>query len=122
MRTAIHSGPVLLLSFGLLLAGCYTAPPVLVQPYETCGDGDACAAGLVCADTTLPASTGFTGAFCTSGCNFDEDCLQLTSSFESLCVNEQCYLTCPSNQACPYGQGCLTFQDQGGTLFNLCTP
>jgi hypothetical protein len=104
----------------LVLAGCGSR--TYVHPYETCGGDDACSGGLACVETTLPASTGFTGAFCTSGCDYDSDCVQVPSSFEGICVNSQCYLTCPSDEACPYDQSCLTFQDQFGTLINLCTP
>jgi hypothetical protein len=106
----------------LLLALVSCGPTPEVQPYDSCGSGDTCSGGLACIDTTLPASTGFTGSFCSSTCNTDSDCVQVPTSFAANCVNGQCYLTCPSNDACPFDQSCLTFTDQNNNAISLCTP
>lgn len=109
-----------------MVAGCGSSNPpppsgggpIVDQPYETCYADDVCAGGLYCAPTTLPASTGFTGYFCTSGCNYDGDCLQLSSNYAAVCVGGQCYLSCPNgNYSCPYDQDCFTYGD-----IALCTP
>ena len=111
-----------------LSTGCSTTPtavvtgPVTAEPYDSCVPGDDCLGGLACLDTTLPASSGFSGSFCTSGCNTDSDCLQDITNFDAICVNGQCYLTCPSGGAsCPYSQGGFTFDSNAGPV-SLCTP
>jgi hypothetical protein len=98
-----------------------TTGPVVADPYDSCDPGDDCSGGLACAPTTLPVSSGFTGNLCTSGCNVDNDCLQLVNNYDAVCVNGQCYLTCPSSDSCPYGQGCFTFDSNTGPI-SLCTP
>jgi hypothetical protein len=107
-----------------LLAVLLTACGAVVdQPYSSCTPGDACGQGTVCAATTLPASSGFTGSFCTNGCNVGSDCLMDLTNYATSCVNSQCYITCPAGGgSCPYGTGCLTFMDQNGNPINLCTP
>ena len=96
---------------------------VVDQPYESCQAGDVCDQGTVCSATTLPVSAGFTGNLCTVQCNVDTDCPQDLSNFASICVNGQCYTQCPDGGAnCPYGTGCVTFQDQDANEFNICTP
>jgi hypothetical protein len=120
------------LLFGAVMsAGCGSSapssdnntPPVTDNPYETCYAGDVCLGGLTCAVTTLPASSGVTGYFCTSGCNVDSDCVQVPNNYSAACVNGQCYLTCPSGSStCPYSQGCFTFVDTNQNSLNLCTP
>ena len=115
--------PFGLVMAAVLAAACGPTPgPPVDDDYDTCNQGDDCADGLDCLATTLPASTGFTGLFCTSTCNTDSDCLQVPTSFAAACVNNQCYLTCPSNDACPFGQSCLSFTDQNGNPISLCTP
>jgi hypothetical protein len=102
------------------LAACH--PPV-DNPYESCNAGDSCNGGLACLATTLPASAGFTGNLCTSGCNTSNDCLQDITNFAAICVNSQCYIQCPNGGAnCPYGTGCVTFSDQVGNPIDICTP
>jgi hypothetical protein len=104
----------------LALAACASSP--LDGAYEACNPGDACDQGTVCVETTLPASAGFQGTFCTNGCNTSNDCLQDLSD-SVLCVNSQCYFQCPANGgACPNGTACLSFQDQNGVETDLCTP
>jgi hypothetical protein len=91
--------------------------------YESCVDGDACDANLTCTTSTLPSNDGFTGEFCTSGCNTSDDCAQDLSNYASICVNQQCYTQCPDGGGnCPYGTGCIAFTDQDGNAINLCTP
>ncbi len=91
-------------------------------PYESCSYGEYCGYGLSCADTTLPVSAGYTGSFCTAGCNYGSDCPQVVSNYEAICVNGQCYLQCPTgSNSCPYGQGCFTFRSNAGPV-SLCTP
>jgi hypothetical protein len=114
--------------FGAVMAaGCgssapASSPPITDNPYETCYAGDICAGGLTCAATNLPASSGYTGYFCTSGCNLDRDCVQVPASYSATCVNGQCYLTCPAGSStCPYDQGCFTFDSNVGPV-DLCTP
>jgi hypothetical protein len=109
----------------LLLSLSVACGPVVVvdDPYESCNPGDSCSQGTACLATTLPASSGFTGSLCTVSCNTSNDCPQDLTNFASICVNSQCYTQCPSGGAsCPFGTGCITFQDQGGNLVNLCTP
>lgn len=110
----------LIAPLALVLSAC--PQPASVQPYDSCSSGDDCSGGLACVSTTLPASTGFTGYLCTSTCSQDSDCVQVPSSFAANCINSQCYLTCPSNDACPYDQSCLTFSDQNGNPISLCSP
>jgi hypothetical protein len=106
--------------FGLVLSsGC--TKTTTDAPYESCDPGDLCDDGLDCSETTLPASTGFSGDFCTSGCASDSDCIPDVSGFAAACVNDQCYLTCPSDDTCPYSQSCLTFDSNAGPI-SLCTP
>jgi hypothetical protein len=97
-------------------------PPVIENPYETCYAGDICAGGLTCAATTLPATSGYTGYFCTSVCYTDSDCVQVPTNYTATCVNSQCYLTCPAGRStCPYDQSCFTFDSSLGSI-DLCTP
>ncbi len=96
--------------------------PPDVEPYDSCVAGDTCSGGLTCADTTLPASSGYSGSFCTSQCSSDGDCIQVPTNYAATCVNGQCYLTCPSDDTCPFSQSCLTFTDQNGDPISLCTP
>jgi hypothetical protein len=110
-----------------LAAGCGGGggrgnPGIVAQPYESCLPQDVCAEQLYCAMTILPDSTGYAGGyFCTSGCTYDSDCFQDPSNYPSVCVGNQCYQTCPAgNSACPSGQACFTFNDNG--LIDLCTP
>jgi hypothetical protein len=75
--------------------------------------------------TNLPASSGATGLFCTSGCTDDTDCFQVSPNYPAVCVNNLCYLTClSSSSTCPgFGdQGCFTFTTSSGDLLDLCTP
>ena len=104
------------------LTACGTPPTPTDDPYESCSAGDNCSGGLTCAATTLPASTGYSGSFCTSTCMADTDCLQVPANYAANCVNGQCYLTCPSSDTCPDSQSCLTFSDQNGNPISLCTP
>ena len=110
--------------FGALVlssSACSGSAPAVDEPYESCILGDVCNGGLYCQGTTLPISSGYSGNLCTSGCNSDNDCLQLVQSYDAVCVNAQCYLTCPASDACPYSQGCFTFDSPAG-LIGLCTP
>lgn len=93
--------------------------------YETCySTQDICAEGLLfCAPTSLPVSSGYTGYFCTSGCTSDSSCLQVPQNYSAVCVNGQCYLSCPGGSAtCPGDQGCFTFDTTSGGQLDLCTP
>jgi len=104
-----------------MAAGCHSNA-VVDQPYESCLAGEVCAKGLYCTPTNLPASSGISGYFCTSGCTYDSDCLQLVQNYDAVCVSNLCYLTCPSGSStCPYDQGCFTFDTNIDTL-DLCTP
>jgi hypothetical protein len=108
------------LLLGLALQGCTAA---VDNPYESCALGDGCRGGTACLATTLPASAGFTGYLCTTGCATAADCLQDITNFAAICVNSQCYIQCPTGGSnCPYGTGCLAFQDQAGFPVNICTP
>jgi hypothetical protein len=113
--------------FGAALSsGCSSSPPAdevnTDDPYESCVPGDYCNGDLDCSPTTLPASSGFSGDFCTSGCNSDSDCLQVPTNYDAACVNGQCYLTCPTgSDSCPYSQSCFTFDSNAGPI-SLCTP
>ncbi|HRI50464.1 MAG TPA: hypothetical protein PLW65_09810 [Pseudomonadota bacterium] len=110
----------LIVGLGLSFAGC--GSPVN-RPYEACGYGEACSGGTQCLQTSLPASAGFSGALCTNVCNQPADCLQDLQNYETICVNSQCYIQCPTGgYNCPYGTGCLQFSDQFGYPVNLCTP
>jgi hypothetical protein len=101
--------------------GCSPAT-VTDDPYDSCDPGDQCRGGLVCAGTTLPVSSGYSGNLCTSSCSSDGDCLQLVQDYSAICVNDQCYLTCPTGSgSCPYSQGCFTFSSNTGPV-DLCTP
>ena len=105
------------------LSGCGGGYASSAGPYESCVGGDYCTtAGLYCARTTLPVSSGYSGSFCTSTCATSSDCAQLVSNYYAICVNSQCYLQCPSgSNSCPYGQGCFTFSSNIGPV-SLCTP
>jgi hypothetical protein len=112
-------------AFGASVLGCNPYDPhvVTADAYETCDDLDVCPTGLACLVSTLPASAGFTGAFCSTSCNFATDCPQLIANFDAICVNSLCYIQCPDGGGnCPYGTGCATFADQDGNAVNLCTP
>ena len=108
--------------FGAGVLGCH--PLVTANAYESCDDTvDTCPGGLACLVSTLPASAGFTGEFCSTSCNFATDCPQLIANFDAICVNSLCYIQCPNGGAnCPYGTGCATFADQNGDAVDLCTP
>lgn len=127
LRQSLVCSWVYLLFATVMAVGCGSSgssgnPPVTDQPYETCYAGDYCAQGLTCAATTLSASSGATGYFCTSGCNYDSDCLQLLTNYDAFCVSGQCYLNCPTgNNTCPYDQACLTFSTNTGPI-SLCAP
>jgi hypothetical protein len=111
--------------FGVTLSSGCSSSARTDDPYESCASGDICDDGLDCEATQLPASTGFSGSFCTSGCNTDSDCVQDVTNYAAICVTNgdisQCYLTCPSDDTCPYSQSCLTFDSTAGAL-SLCTP
>jgi hypothetical protein len=101
--------------FGAALSsGCSSSPAPDVNtddPYESC------------TPTTLPASSGYSGDFCTSTCSSDSDCVQVPSNYAAACVNDQCYLTCLSDGDCPDGQACFQFVDSSSnTTISLCTP
>ena len=114
---------MLCITIGLMLCASCVGRSSVMGPYQSCGEYDDCSAGTFCSSTTLPASAGYTGSLCTNGCDFDSDCLQDLDNFEAICVNHQCYITCPTgNRTCPYGTGCLTFVDEFGYGENLCTP
>jgi len=73
----------------VLVAGCgsnksNSATPTVDDPYETCYTGDVCSDGPTCTATTLPATSGYTGYFCTSGCTYDSDCVQLAGNYTSV--------------------------------------
>jgi hypothetical protein len=105
------------------LSACGGLQPQVDGAYESCVDGDLCPTSLSCTTSTLPSNDGYTGEFCTSGCNVSTDCAQDLSNFASICVNSQCYTQCPDGGgSCPYGTGCITFNDQNGDPVNLCTP
>jgi len=99
--------------------------PRLFQPYDTCDtqNGDGCTSSFACVQSSLPSAT-FTGDFCTVGCNTTSDCPLVINNFDTVCVNAQCYIQCPTGgQTCPYGQGCVSFTDaSSGALIDLCTP
>ncbi len=107
----------------LTLAGCGVGGGYNnAGPYESCVGGDYCPGGLYCVGTTLPVSSGYSGSFCTTGCNDSLDCPQVVSNYDAICVNSQCYLQCPTgSNTCPYGQGCFTFSSNVGPV-SLCTP
>jgi hypothetical protein len=118
---AQHLKPLAMM-IAILAAGCTVRPAAAVSPYDVCVAGDLCAGGLTCAASTLPAGSGFTGAFCTSGCGSSLDCLQVPQNETATCVNGQCYLQCPSGGIdCPYGQGCFTYDSNVGPI-SLCSP
>ena len=105
----------------LLTVGCVVSAQT-DNPYESCVPGDNCTNGTECLSTSLPVSSGYTGNLCTNACNSTADCLQDLSSFSAVCVNGQCYLTCPTGgESCPYSQGCFTFDSNTGPI-SLCTP
>ena len=127
----ISCSVVVVAAVGIGVFGCsapYQPVPVTTGPtagaYETCDDRvDVCPGGLTCTPSSLPASAGFTGEFCSSGCNFSTDCLQLVANYDAICVNSLCYIQCPAGGGtCPYGTGCLEFADQDGNPVDLCTP
>jgi hypothetical protein len=106
----------------LFLAACGGGGQV-DAPYESCALNEGCSQGTGCLASTLPASTGYTGASCTTGCNASGDCLQDLSNYAAICVNSQCYIQCPQGSStCPYGTGCVTFTDQEGIAVDICTP
>lgn len=106
----------------IVSAGCGAGTYDRVNPYESCAYGDFCTGGLTCAQTTLPASAGYSGSFCTAGCSYSTDCPQLVSNYDAICVNGQCYLQCPTgSRSCPYSQGCLIFDSNVGPV-SLCSP
>jgi hypothetical protein len=120
LLTGLLLGAVMAASCGSSTPAASTA--VTDNPYETCYANDICLGGLTCAQTTLPASSAYTGFFCTSGCNYNSDCVQVPSNYNAACVDGQCYLTCPAGSStCPYDQGCFTFDSNVGPL-DLCTP
>lgn len=104
---------------------CSNAPVgVVANPYESCDPTlDTCAQQLDCLATTLPASAGYTGYLCTVTCATDADCPQDLNNYAAVCVNEQCYTSCPDGgAACPYGTQCLAFTDDTGAEVDLCSP
>ena len=111
---------------GAAVSGCSTTvtpDTVTEDAYDSCEPGDLCPDGLACTPTDLPASTGYSGDFCTASCSVATDCPGIPGSFDAACVNGQCYLTCPAGSGtCPYSQGCLSFTDQNGNAIDLCTP
>jgi hypothetical protein len=111
----------MLLPLALALIACGTSVPIR-QAYDSCNPGDGCTDGFACVQSNLPATT-FTGGFCTVGCNVDNDCPLVVGNFATICVNQQCVIQCPNGSStCPYGQGCVTFQDQAGFFVDVCTP
>jgi hypothetical protein len=122
--TRIFRCSILALVVAALGAGVLGCGSALPGAYETCDYGyDACPGGLVCYDTTLPASAGYSGALCTTVCTYSTDCPQLVANYDAICVNGQCYIQCPAGgSTCPYGTGCLEFSDQSGNPIDLCTP
>jgi hypothetical protein len=112
--------PIVVLSFAALFA---CASSTVDQPYESCTASEGCTQGTGCIESTLPASAGYTGNFCSTGCNNSNDCLQDLSNYAAICVNGACYIQCPAGgQTCPYGTGCLDFTDQNNDIVSLCTP
>lgn len=116
-----------LLALSLSVAACTAttnSTGTIAYPYESCDEFvDVCDQGLACLPTTLPVSAGYTGELCTTTCRRDLDCPQLLSNYASICINQQCYIRCPDGGAlCPYGTGCVTFSDQAGYPFDICTP
>jgi hypothetical protein len=128
--------------FGAVIAaGCASSTPTKMlptnAPYDSCAEGDSCpcdqgyctgglSGGLLCEPTNLPASSGYTGSFCTSGCDNDYDCpiAEKYSNNFPVCVNGQCYLKC-NPSPCPYGQSCFEASNVvGGTTIYVyvCTP
>jgi hypothetical protein len=111
---------LLLPMVALVLAACASSP--VDAPYDFCASGDSCSNATVCIATTLPlANSGF---FCSNFCNNDNDCLQDTTNFATICVNQACYITCPtSGNNCPYSSSCADFTDSNtGDIVSLCTP
>jgi hypothetical protein len=115
---------MLLPALALALAACSSGSSVQVDlPYESCVPSDGCTQGTGCIQSSLPPTAGFTGTFCSTGCNRDSDCLQDLQNFAAICVNAECYIQCPQgNGTCPYGTGCVSFADDVGTIVDLCTP
>ena len=118
--------------FGAVMAtGCAAhspSTPTSDPPYSSCAKGDSCARGLsgdlFCEATILPAASGYSGSFCTTGCEDDYDCPVDTAHPNNFlaCVNGQCYLTCNSF-ACPYGgQRCFDATDLIGKAVRICAP
>ncbi len=111
----------------IALGGCGSGnngPTAVVDfPYEGCYAGDICSDSLACVDTNLSLSSGAAqGFYCTSGCTYDSDCLQVAGNDPAICFNSQCYQSCPSGDvACPLDQGCYTFDSTLGPV-DLCAP
>jgi hypothetical protein len=111
------------LGVALLLVGCGNPVGVVASPYESCTASDTCSQGSTCYQGSLPVSAGFTGNLCSFPCTFDSDCPQDLTNYAAICVNSLCYIQCPvGGSTCPYGTGCVQFQDQAGNAINLCTP
>jgi hypothetical protein len=112
------------LALALIACGTSTPAPQFRPAYDTCNPGDGCTdPGFVCVASSVPAvsATG-TGGFCTVGCNVDNDCPLVVGNFATICVNNQCYIQCPTGGAnCPFAQACVQFTDSFGA-FNICIP
>jgi hypothetical protein len=108
------------------LAACGGNDGIVAGPYESCdaSEGDVCSnSGFECVTTTLPASVGYTGQLCTTGCDANNPCPALIDNYDAICVNGQCYTECiQGDDTCPYGTGCLDFSDQDGNPVSVCSP
>jgi hypothetical protein len=113
----------MLLPLTLALIACGTSVPIR-QAYDTCNPGDGCTDGFFCVQSSVPAvSAAGTGGFCTVGCNLDTDCPLVVGNFATICVNQQCYIQCPTGGAnCPFTQACVPFTDQTGATLQICIP
>lgn len=111
------------LFLGLALAGilgCATSDNT-AAPYENCSAGEGCTQGTACIQSTVGSS--YSGYFCSNSCNTSNDCLQDLNNYDAICVNDACYIQCPTGgQTCPYGTQCFAFTDQTGGEVDLCTP
>jgi hypothetical protein len=111
---------ILLPMLALTLAACGGGGQV-DAPYDVCAARDGCSGGTACIQSSLAGV--FTGFFCSAGCSADSDCPQDFSNFPSICLDNACYLSCPTtNSSCPYGSTCNEFSDQTGTPTFACVP
>ena len=128
MRNFTHLAFFSLLT--ILAPGCLVVStgPNVDQSYDSCVPGDVCADGNFTCESSTLGDPSFTGSFCTAACTANSGCPEDVSGFPTVCVLYaqglgQCYLTCPTGNTCPYGQGCFAYQDAfTGNLINLCTP